>query len=59
MLYDKYYYKQILNKYSLNKSQSPGPGSYYFLDEFDNIVNYSKSGNFGSSSSRGLLYEKK
>jgi len=43
----------------LNKSQSPGPGSYYFLDEFDNIVNYSKSGNFGSSSSRGLLYEKK
>ena len=59
MLYDKYYYKQILNKYSLNKSQSPGPGSYYFTDEFENIANYSKSDNFGSSSSRGLLYEKK
>ena len=59
MLCDKYYYKQILNKYSLNKSQSPGPDSYYFLDEFDNIVNYSKWGNFGSSSSRGLFYEKK
>ena len=59
MLYDKYYYKQILKKYSLNKSQSPGPGEYYFQDEFDNIANYSKSDNFGSSSSRGLLYEKK
>ena len=59
MLYDKYYYKQILNKYSLNKSQSPGPGAYNFHDEFDNIANYSKSDNFGSSSSRGLLYEKK
>ena len=59
MLYDKQYYKKILNKYSLNKSQSPGPGSYYFPDEFDIIANYSKSDNFGSSSSRGLLYEKK
>jgi hypothetical protein len=59
MLYDKYYYKQILKKYSLNKSQSPGPGTYNFPDEFDIIANYSKSDNFGSSSSRGLLYEKK
>ena len=53
---DDEYHKEILNRYLESKQNNPGPGKYSLLSEFEKLAFSQKSKNFGSSSSRGLLY---
>ena len=56
---DDEYHRELLNHHLQNKPKVPGPGNYSLLSEFEKLANYQKSQNFGSSSSRGLLYSNK
>ena len=58
IIYDDYHNKNILKQYLRSKPQIPGPGKYSLLDQFENLANYKKNNNFGSSLSRGLIYPK-
>ena len=56
LIYDDYHDKLILNEHLKNKPEIPGPGKYSLLGQFENLANFQKNNNFGSSLSRGLLY---
>ena len=56
ILNDELYYKNKYNKKSGNDFKYPGPGEYDLPDEYENIANSKQCNNFGSSSSRGLMY---
>jgi len=47
---------KISNMYNLKKDDSPGPGEYNITFNKDAPVKFSNVTNFGSNSSRGLLY---
>ena len=47
--------QKLFKRSYVKESNSPGPGKYQLLDEFDIIANNKQNQNFGSNQDRGLL----